>query len=233
MSPRPKASCASGCCAMPATDSDSGDRRSRRLPSCRPRATVKGFSHLAAAILGQDPAVQGGRRVEFLASDDDGAAAEIGALAERLSFAPISLGGLSDGGLLVHARGNNWGKPCRRESSGKTCRQLESRESPQRAAQPGTVRFPLEWERWILAKHPCAPNQVFVLSISRNQRCLNGGRLSQNTRSHPSGIPHAGQFARISNAPPVSVRSRNVTGVLPGSSGNTNSAKRIASSRCG
>ncbi|QTO23080.1 NADPH-dependent F420 reductase [Burkholderia seminalis] len=71
---------------------------------------VKGFNHLAAAILGQDPAVQGGRRVVFLASDDDGAAAEIGALAEKLGFAPISLGGLSDGGLLVHARGNNWGK---------------------------------------------------------------------------------------------------------------------------
>ncbi len=71
---------------------------------------VKGFNHLAAAILGQDPAVQGGRRVVFLASDDDGAAAEIGSLAEKLGFAPISLGGLSDGGLLVHARGNNWGK---------------------------------------------------------------------------------------------------------------------------
>lgn len=47
---------------------------------------VKGFNHLAAAILGQDPAVQGGRRVVFLASDDDGAAAEIGALAEKTGF---------------------------------------------------------------------------------------------------------------------------------------------------
>ncbi len=71
---------------------------------------MKGFNHLAAAILAQDPAIQGGRRVVFLASDDDGAAAEIGALAERLGFAPIQLGGLSNGGLLVHARGNNWGK---------------------------------------------------------------------------------------------------------------------------
>ncbi|MEX3897748.1 NADPH-dependent F420 reductase [Paraburkholderia sp. BR10954] len=71
---------------------------------------VKGFNHLAAAVLGQDPAVQGGRRVVFLASDDDGAAAEIGALAEKLGFAPIQLGGLSEGGLLVHARGNNWGR---------------------------------------------------------------------------------------------------------------------------
>ena len=71
---------------------------------------VKGFNHLVAAVLDQNPAVRGGRRVVFLASDDDGAAAEIGALAEKLGFAPIKLGGLSDGGLLVHARGNNWGQ---------------------------------------------------------------------------------------------------------------------------
>ena len=71
---------------------------------------VKGFNHLVAAILDQDPAVHGGRRVVFLASDDDGAAAEIGALAENLGFSPIQLGGLSEGGLLVQARGNTWGK---------------------------------------------------------------------------------------------------------------------------
>jgi predicted dinucleotide-binding enzyme len=70
---------------------------------------VKGFNHLIAATLGQDPAVHGGRRVVFLASDDDAAAAEIGILAETLGFAPINLGGLSDGGLLVQARGNSWG----------------------------------------------------------------------------------------------------------------------------
>jgi predicted dinucleotide-binding enzyme len=70
---------------------------------------VKGFNHLIAATLGQDPAVHGGRRVVFLASDDDGAAEEIGALAEKLGFAPIELGGLSEGGLLVQARGNSWG----------------------------------------------------------------------------------------------------------------------------
>jgi predicted dinucleotide-binding enzyme len=65
---------------------------------------VKGFNHLGAAVLDQNPAVQGGRRVVFLASDDDGAAAEIGALAEKLGFSPIELGGLSEGGLLVQAR---------------------------------------------------------------------------------------------------------------------------------
>jgi predicted dinucleotide-binding enzyme len=70
---------------------------------------VKGFNHLVAAVLDQDPAVHGGRRVVFLASDDDAAAAEIGALAENLGFSPTNLGGLSEGGLLVQARGNSWG----------------------------------------------------------------------------------------------------------------------------
>ena len=70
---------------------------------------VKGFNHLIAATLDQDPGVRGGRRVVFLASDDDAAAAEIGALTENLGFAPISFGGLSEGGLLIQARGNSWG----------------------------------------------------------------------------------------------------------------------------
>ncbi|HEF5873672.1 TPA: NADPH-dependent F420 reductase [Burkholderia cenocepacia] len=71
---------------------------------------VKGFNHLVAAVLAQDPAVHGGRRVVFLASDDDDAATEVGALAEKLGFAPIQLGRLSEGGWLVHARGKSWGR---------------------------------------------------------------------------------------------------------------------------
>jgi 8-hydroxy-5-deazaflavin:NADPH oxidoreductase len=71
---------------------------------------VKGFNHLVAAVLAQDAAVHDGRRVVFLASDDEAAAAEIGQLAEGLGFAPIKLGGLSEGGLLVQARGNSWGR---------------------------------------------------------------------------------------------------------------------------
>ena len=70
---------------------------------------VKGFNHLIAAVLAQDPAVDGGRRVVFLASDDDSAATEIGTLAQSLGFFPIKLGGLSEGGLLVQARGDSWG----------------------------------------------------------------------------------------------------------------------------
>jgi len=71
---------------------------------------VKGFNHLLAGVLDQGPAAHGGRRVVFLASDDDAAAAEVGRLAEKLGFAPIELGGLSEGGLLVQARGNSWGR---------------------------------------------------------------------------------------------------------------------------
>jgi predicted dinucleotide-binding enzyme len=71
---------------------------------------VKGFNHLGAPVLGQDPAANGGRRVVFLASDDDAAAADVATLAERLGFAPIKLGGLSEGGMLVQARGNSWGR---------------------------------------------------------------------------------------------------------------------------
>ena len=71
---------------------------------------VKGFNHLVAAVLDQDPSVHGGRRVVFLASDDVSAAAKHGALAENLGFPPIIVGGLSEGGLLVQARKNTWGR---------------------------------------------------------------------------------------------------------------------------
>ncbi len=71
---------------------------------------VKGFNHLIAAILAQNPAVKAGRRVVFLASDEEEAMAQIGELAEALGFAPVKLGGLSEGGLLVQARGPVWGR---------------------------------------------------------------------------------------------------------------------------
>ncbi|NID14641.1 NADPH-dependent F420 reductase [Luteibacter yeojuensis] len=71
---------------------------------------VKGFNHLGAGVLAKDPAVHGGRRVVFLASDDDDAATEVATLAEKLGFSPIQLGELSEGGLLVQARGNRWGR---------------------------------------------------------------------------------------------------------------------------
>ncbi len=71
---------------------------------------VKGFNHLGAAILDTDPAIHGGRGVVFLASDDEAATTEIAALAQRLGFAPVKLGRLAEGGMLVSARGNTWGR---------------------------------------------------------------------------------------------------------------------------
>jgi hypothetical protein len=34
----------------------------------------------------------------------------LGRLRKNLGFSPIKLGGLSEGGLLVQARGNSWGR---------------------------------------------------------------------------------------------------------------------------
>ena len=78
---------------------------SRALTGAR---LVKAFNHLPAATLAEDPKVEGGRRVVFLSSDDEGATARVAALAEQLGFAPIGLGRLAEGGLLVQARGRSW-----------------------------------------------------------------------------------------------------------------------------
>ena len=71
---------------------------------------VKGFNHLGATKLAADPVVEGGHRVVFLSSDDDDAIAPVATLARQLGFAPIALGKLDEGGALVHARGNTWGR---------------------------------------------------------------------------------------------------------------------------
>jgi hypothetical protein len=69
---------------------------------------VKAFNHLSAKILAEDPKVEGGRRVVFLSSDDQTAADKVAKLAEQLGFAPVWLGRLTEGGLLVQGRGNTW-----------------------------------------------------------------------------------------------------------------------------
>ncbi len=71
---------------------------------------VKGFNHLIAATLATDPIVEGGHRVVFLSSDDEGAIAPVADLAKELGFAPVNLGKLNEGGTLVHARGRTWGQ---------------------------------------------------------------------------------------------------------------------------
>ena len=75
------------------------------LPGAR---LVKAFNHLPAEKLAQDPAGGSGRRVIFLSSDDKGAAELVAALVERLGYAPVNLGGLSEGGRLVQAQDKDW-----------------------------------------------------------------------------------------------------------------------------
>src|SRR5215471_3175736 len=70
---------------------------------------VKGFNHLPAATLATDPVVEGGHRVVFLSSEDEDAIAPVADLAKQLGFAPVNLGKLHEGGVLVHARGRIWG----------------------------------------------------------------------------------------------------------------------------
>ena len=69
---------------------------------------VKAFNHLPAQKLAEDPDIKGGRRVIFLSSDDEKAAERVAALVEELGFAPVELGKLAEGGLLVQARGSTW-----------------------------------------------------------------------------------------------------------------------------
>jgi 8-hydroxy-5-deazaflavin:NADPH oxidoreductase len=69
---------------------------------------AKAFNHLAAPTLAQDPGVKGGRRVIFVSSDDEDAASQVATLVEQLGFAPVKLGKLAEGGLLVQARGKTW-----------------------------------------------------------------------------------------------------------------------------
>ncbi|MGH7079443.1 MAG: NADPH-dependent F420 reductase [Acetobacteraceae bacterium] len=69
---------------------------------------VKAFNHLAAATLAADPVVRGGRRVIFVSSNDEAAAAPVRALAEQLGFAPVWLGKFAEGGALVQARDKSW-----------------------------------------------------------------------------------------------------------------------------
>ena len=70
---------------------------------------MKGFNHLPAGALAADPTVKGGRRVVFLSGNDNGAVASVAALAEQPGFAPVNLGKLEEGGMLVQARDGIWG----------------------------------------------------------------------------------------------------------------------------
>jgi predicted dinucleotide-binding enzyme len=69
---------------------------------------VKAFNHLPAKVLAEDPDTGSGRRVLFLSGDDEKATGRVADLVKQLGFAPVGLGKLAEGGLLIQARGNNW-----------------------------------------------------------------------------------------------------------------------------
>lgn len=71
-------------------------------------ALVKAFNHLPAGVLAQEPSIDGWRRVVFLSSDNDSALPVVSTLVEQLGYAPVNLGRLAEGGLLIQARGNTW-----------------------------------------------------------------------------------------------------------------------------
>jgi len=61
---------------------------------------VKAFNHLVASVLDADPQVHGGRRVLFLSGQDADAKKTVSDLILRLGFAPVDLGGVSEGRLV-------------------------------------------------------------------------------------------------------------------------------------
>jgi predicted dinucleotide-binding enzyme len=73
-----------------------------RLPGAR---VVKAFNTLPAALLAQDPRQDGGHRVIFLSGDDEAANAEVMALVSQIGFAPLPLGRLGAGGMLMQFGG--------------------------------------------------------------------------------------------------------------------------------
>lgn len=86
---------------------DLGDKTStgivlEQIPGAR---IVKAFNTLFAARLGADPVVGGGRRVVFVAGDDEAAKAEAIELIKTIGFAPVDLGTLSSGSRFIEANG--------------------------------------------------------------------------------------------------------------------------------
>ncbi|MDD2800555.1 MAG: NAD(P)-binding domain-containing protein [Methylobacter sp.] len=61
---------------------------------------VKAFNHLEARVLDEDPQVESGRRVLFLAGEDVDAKNTVSDLIARMGFAPVDLGGLNESRLM-------------------------------------------------------------------------------------------------------------------------------------
>jgi 8-hydroxy-5-deazaflavin:NADPH oxidoreductase len=62
---------------------------------------VKAFNHLPAAQLGTNSSIEGQGQVVFLSSNDADASDSVAAVATQLDFAPVELGRLDKGGVLL------------------------------------------------------------------------------------------------------------------------------------
>ena len=67
-------------------------------------AVVKSFNQNAARQLAEKRPPEVGRRVVFVSSNDPAASAAVAGLCTDLGFAPIELGRINDGGVLIQAR---------------------------------------------------------------------------------------------------------------------------------
>jgi len=66
---------------------------------------VKAFNHILPHLLAGDPRAEGGRRVLYMAGDDEAAKAELGDIIDRIGFYRIDLGGLREGGRMIEFPG--------------------------------------------------------------------------------------------------------------------------------
>jgi 8-hydroxy-5-deazaflavin:NADPH oxidoreductase len=113
----------------------------RALPGAK---LVKAFNHLPAATFALGPVTrQGSRRVVFVSGDDDAASATVSALVERLGFAPVELGRIDEGGLLIQARGRTWGRLIFQDLSSDV-RRAESEENSEENPEEKTDVSPDE-----------------------------------------------------------------------------------------
>jgi predicted dinucleotide-binding enzyme len=67
---------------------------------------VKTLNQLPAKLLAQDPSVNGGHRVMFVSSNDESAEVLLAKLVADLGFAPVILGKVDEGGMLIGMGGS-------------------------------------------------------------------------------------------------------------------------------
>ncbi|MGC1151899.1 NADPH-dependent F420 reductase [Mycobacterium sp.] len=75
----------------------------RHLPGA---TVINAFNAMFASYIAPDPKHAEGRQIVFYAGDDEAARAEFASYVERLGFAPVSVGGLRDGGKLMQLGGS-------------------------------------------------------------------------------------------------------------------------------